>query len=99
MPKKKIPIEEREFVRHFRFTKGKEVVKGTAQPYIVGMYVAVNDPRAAQPLQFTPTHKQYPKWIKKLCTNFEKDGYKVETENAKYIDYIPKEELEQYKVI
>ncbi len=90
---------ETKFIRSFIITKDDHIIKGTAQPYIVGIYIAIEDTKITQLIQLTPSHKQWKKESKKLFQKFEKDGYKIESVEANYGDFMNNTELDYIKQI
>ena len=70
-----------------------------AQPYLVGMYVAITFPNRTMPTQLSLTHKQYAKWSKSSKAKMEKAGYTVEVFECAYTDFLPEEELKEFGII
>ena len=93
-------ISDYTFVRQFKATKGNHVVSIVTQPYITGMYVAISDKKLTGGFhQMSLTHKAVGSWIKKVAKGFEQKGYKTETVECKYVDFIKEEELNRYNVL
>lgn len=98
MPRKKIIIEEMEFPRSFSFSSPTHTVSGTLQPYITGMYVAINDSQISELVQLSLGHKQVKKWYLSLEKAMKKMGMKGDVQWRKYTDFLPIEEMEKYEI-
>lgn len=94
--KKAIPITERTFVRSAVFENAEHKITWVAQPYISGMYLAIEDSQVSQSIQLCSSHKKYAKMCKKFTKDRVQEGYTHVLEEAKYIDYVKEEELKKY---
>jgi|SRR3972149_2321861 len=98
--KTQTPISERKFVRSFTAVKNEHRIEVVAQPYIIGMYVAVHDTMLPHnPLQLTPSHKTYPKWVNNFLAKLAKAGYEINKEESLYINFHSEEDIAQYNII
>ena len=92
-------IGKEQFIRSFSFIKDKRKIEGTAQPYIVGMYVSIYDSNISSPIQLNIPHKKYSNWIRKFIKGLIKEKYKINTSISDYTNFISKEDLVTYSVL
>jgi ribosomal protein L21E len=96
MAKKQTPINEITFVRSLKATDANGKVESSfiAQPYCVGMYVAISI--GSSLTQLNLPHKKFGKWVKGSIKLMEKNGLTVTTTESKLIDFLSETEIKDY---
>lgn len=74
--------------------RGEIITTFTAQPYCVGMYVAIKLKNNTK--QTAMSHKEFTKWVNESIKKMEENGLTVTTSYHKLIDYLPEEDIKEF---
>lgn len=94
--KRKSSAETKTFIRSFKYEGSGHTVSGVSQPYCVGMYIAITDSRSPQLIQLNIPHTNIMKWYKRVFAKMEKDGMVGSSYETEYINYLSKEDIQNY---
>jgi hypothetical protein len=85
-----------EFIRTFKANLEDHNISIIAQPYCVGVYLAITDSKISQLIQQCMNHKDYLDWIKEFQKELEDKKYIIEIYICKFTDFLTEKEFKEY---